>query len=109
MKRLLTGLLALCLATAPATSQENWRDEAVAYLLKEDAKTVVEAMFTQDISLWISVRDDGSRRDGLAEYFCLVLQDFMPADDMAIITIWDAAAMASDELKELGKSTCDLE
>lgn len=94
---------ALAAITVPALASE-WRDQAVEEILTEPK--VVEAMFTQDLSLWVSVRDDGSSRDGFAEYLCLVLSDFRPPDEPVIISIWDAAAMARDEMKRLGRNEC---
>lgn len=84
---------------------EDWRERAIP-IVKAEPK-VVDAMFSQRRSLWVSVKDDGGRRDGYADYICLTLSDAgMPAGDSVLITIWDAAAMARDELKELGKARC---
>lgn len=104
MKRFALALLAL-MQPAAAAADEAWRDKAVDLIRKE--KKVVEAMFTQNISLWVSVRDDGTNRDGYADYICLVLGDAgMPKGDFVIIRILDAAALAKEEMKELGRSEC---
>ncbi|WP_156334080.1 MULTISPECIES: hypothetical protein [unclassified Shinella] len=106
MKRI--GILALSLLLPLSVAADDaWRDKAIDLIRKE--KVVVEAMFPQRISLWVSVRDDGSRRDGLADYMCLLLSEAgMPKGDLVIIRILDAAALARDEMTELGKSECSL-
>jgi len=84
-----------------------WMEKAVGELRKE--KKIVEVMFPNGLStsLWISVRDDGSRRDGYAEYACLILiQSEMPMKKFTVIHIWDAAAMSRGEQKELGRYEC---
>ena len=101
------ALLAACILSTTAVSAHaaDWRDDGLAEV--EKTKVVVEAMFTQPISLWVSVQDDGTRRDGLAEGFCLDLYaSGMPVGESVIITIWDASAMAREDLVELGKFRC---
>lgn len=104
MRRFL--FIATFAAVAPAAhAEEAWRDKAVTMIGEE--KAVVEAMFPQPKSLWVSVRDDGSNRDGYADYMCLVLHDAgMPKGDFVVIRILDAASLARDEMKELGRSEC---
>jgi hypothetical protein len=102
--RTIAALLLVLGATQPSLA-EDWRDRAIP-IVKSEPK-VVDAMFSQRKSLWVSVRDDGSRRDSFADYICLTLSDAeMPTGESVIITIWDAAAMAREEMKELGKSSC---
>ena len=99
-----------CSAAVAQTADDSWRESAVQTVLEEPS--VVEAMFPNDApsSFWASVRDDGSRRDGLAEYLCLTLYDSgMPAGDFVVVRIWDAAAMAGGELREIGRFDCALE
>jgi hypothetical protein len=104
MKHLLISLGICAAISAPAAAQ-GWRDNAVA-AIKAEPK-VVDAMFTQDISLWVSVPDDGSRRDGLAEFFCLLVHESgMESSDFVIIKVWDAAAMARGDMREIGKTEC---
>lgn len=69
----------------------SWRLKAVDEVSKE--KLVFEAMFPNNStsSFWVSMRDDGSRRDGFAEYLCLVLKETgMPVGKFVTIRIWDA-------------------
>ncbi|MEO1985385.1 MAG: hypothetical protein ABGX47_01880 [Martelella sp.] len=99
-------IVVMMLIGATAASAADWRDAAVAEIAKE--KQVVEVMFSQPISLWALMYDDGSRRDGYAEYLCLVLfSSGMPKGESVIITIWDATAMVQGDMKRIGRFECD--
>ncbi len=105
MIRTLPFIAATTLASAPACAQD-WRDRATEMVIQE--KSVIDAMFTQPISLWVSMRDDLSRRDGFASYLCVLLLDAgMQPGDFVVIKIWDAAAMSREELKEIGRYECE--
>lgn len=95
---------------AVSAKDQSWREKAVAEITADEPK-IVEAMFPSDArnSFWASVRDDGSRRDGFAEYLCLALHEHgMPKGDFVVIRIWDAGAMARNEMKEIGRFDCQL-
>lgn len=86
-------------------SAQDWR-ENLTNMARNESVTV-EAMFSQDVSFWVSVQDDGSSRDGLADYFCLLTYDAgRPEGESIIISIWDAAAMARGEMERLGRARC---
>lgn len=100
----------LLAGSASAQVDNSWRERAVQVIA--DEPTVVEAMFPNDApnSFWASMRDDGSRRDGFAEYLCLVMhQHGMPKGKLVVIRIWDAAAMAKSDMREIGKFNCMLQ
>lgn len=74
-----------------------------------DEPKVVEAIFPNNSSnsLWVSMFDDGPRRDGYAQYVCQILRDHgMPSNKLVVIRIWDATEMARENFKELGKHEC---
>ena len=51
--------------------------------------------------------DDGSNRDGYAQYLCLILREHgIPSNKLIVIRIWDAAEMARENFNELGKHEC---
>ncbi|CDZ60471.1 Hypothetical protein NGAL_HAMBI2605_10410 [Neorhizobium galegae bv. orientalis] len=107
MKRLIIGLVVAGFTGVPVQAGEPWMDASVAALSKE--KKIREVLFSNDrsTSLWISVRDDGSRRDGFAESACVTLMESgMPVGAFTVIRIWDAAAMARGEQRELGRFEC---
>lgn len=85
----------------------SWMNAATESVLSD--RVVVDAMFPNgaSTSFWASVRDDGTRRDGYAQSICAALhQSGMPAGAFTVIHVWDAAAMARNELKELGRAEC---
>lgn len=105
------GCLAFAMFASPAMAQDNWRTNTLDAIAADDP-SVVEAMFPEDAphSFWVSMRDDGTRRDGFAEYLCLVLhQHGMPKEDLVVIRVWDAAEMARGQMKELGRFDCKLQ
>jgi hypothetical protein len=100
---LLTGLLAFASPVAAA----DWQDKATG-LIRSEPK-VVEAMFPNESSgsFWASVRDDGSRRDGFAQYLCVVLFEAgMPVGQSVVIRVLDAAALVRGEMVTLGRYDC---
>ncbi|MDZ7822946.1 MAG: hypothetical protein U5K75_02170 [Ahrensia sp.] len=104
IKRFCTLSLLLALTTS-AYATENWRDKAVE-LAKLDPK-VRDALWSQDISFWIGVDDDGTNRSGFAEYFCFVLRDAgRPDGEFVAITLWDHASILNNSPKQLGKAIC---
>lgn len=97
---------ALSIATM-AFASEPWMDKSIAALHEEPK--IVEVLFNQDSaqSLWISVQDDGTRRDGFAEYACVILHDSgMPIGGFTVIHIYDAKFMAAGEMNEIGRFDC---
>lgn len=102
---ILTAIAALLYSSFAVADETDWRQTAVDQLSEERA--VVEAYWSQNMSLWVSVVDDGSRRDGLAQYVCLVLPGAgKPKDTFIVVTIWDHVQALRGELVELGKAEC---
>lgn len=97
-------VIAFTLISLPAAAQD-WRDAALTELAAESV--VVEAMFAQDRSLWVSVRPDGSNRDGLASYFCLITSDAgRPQGEFVVVRVLDAYRLANDEMETIGRAEC---
>jgi hypothetical protein len=111
MKPVMVALLSLACAGGARASDavEEWQREATARVLKENKRKVVEALFPNEAptSFWVSVRDDGKRRDGFAEYLCLEVRRGRPATGLTVIRIFDAAAMARGKMRELGRHDCE--
>ncbi len=59
------------------TTKPNLEDAKKAYLekIRKDEPKVKEVIITEANILYISVVDDGTKRDGLASYFCETLRD----------------------------------
>ena len=97
-------LAAVALISFPAAAQD-WRDAALSEIAADDL--VVEAMFPQDRSLWVSVRPDGTNRDGLAEYFCvLTSMAGRPAGEFVVVRVLEAYKLANDEMETIGRAEC---
>ncbi|MCR9123019.1 MAG: hypothetical protein NXH91_12180 [Phyllobacteriaceae bacterium] len=98
-----TAILASCSNTVFA--DESWRETALT-LANEEAK-VRDALWSQDISFWIAVDDDGTDRSGYAQYICLLLsQAGRPQGEFVSVTVWDYASMATQSPKRLGRANC---
>ena len=110
MKRVAVSLGALMAVASAASADDEWKNEpwrvkAVEVLLEEP--TVSAALWSQEISFWIAVPDDGSNRRGFAEYTCLLLNKAgKPEGYFVSITVLDQAAMLAGDLKQLGKAPC---
>jgi hypothetical protein len=105
LKYLLAGAFTLLPPIGQAQELKPWQDIALE-LVRNEAR-VLDAMWSQSISFWVAMADNGSRRDGYAEYICFILADAgMPDGTFVSISIWDAATMNSNKLKKLGQANC---
>lgn len=105
MRLALAVILGLVMSVGSAAGEEAWRENAIT--LAKAEKKVIDATWAQAISFWVSVADDGTRRDGFAEYLCLVLTEAgRPAGEFVVVKVWDHAAMVKDNLKEIGRAEC---
>lgn len=100
-------IFAASLASAATADQLTpWQEQAVVLALEEPK--VLDATWSQSISFWISVADDGSPRDAYASYICLLLnQAGKPQGELVSVTAWDAATAASNNPHQLGKANCN--
>ncbi|MEL7454318.1 MAG: hypothetical protein AAGJ50_13210 [Pseudomonadota bacterium] len=96
----------IAMFAVPAAADEAWRDEAVK-LAKEEPK-IRDAMWSQSISFWITLDDDGTDRSGYASFVCLLLnQAGKPEGNFVIVTAWDHVSTATNNPKQLGKAQCN--
>ncbi|APX70520.1 MULTISPECIES: hypothetical protein [Brucella] len=103
---LIAGLLALTPTLAFAeTELADWQKAGLEKIKEE--KKVRDAMWSQGISLWVGLDDDGTNRRGFGEYICLVLnQAGRPKGKFVSVSLLDHAAFMRGEHKELGKAVC---
>jgi hypothetical protein len=101
MRRLITAAAMLASTAAHA----GWQETAIQEI--EAEPKVVEAMFQNGGRvLWVSMQDDGTSRDGFADYLCLILSEAgRPEDQGVTVRIWDASVMR-DELRQIGEGRC---
>lgn len=100
-------LIIACFLTLFATTSfaESWRETATKDALAEPK--IHSAQWPQEESFWIAVDDDGTRRDGFAEYTCLVLAlAGKPQGEIIIVTVVDHNSSLQGNFKELGKKAC---
>ncbi len=108
MKSFAFGIVFLALSGGRvALADDGWRADYLGLIQKEAG--VVEAAWPNNSvgSFWVSVLDDGTPRDGLAQYFCLLRGDVgAPETARFVISIWDAKAMAMGDLRKIGSTNC---
>lgn len=91
-------------ASAPADDEawraDPWREKAIAGIRNVSPK-VTDATWSQPISLWLEVRDDGTDWAKAGRSFCLTLDGAgRPKDDPVYVSFW-----LQDEV--VAKITCD--
>lgn len=101
---LVGGVLALVLMLWIATSDspanpEGW-SQLPSYVMQNEA-SVKKARIEQD-ELWIEMDDDGTRRDGFAEYLCQTVKDSFSFDRYPEIIIFTPGLG-----KVIGRANCE--
>lgn len=111
MKRIILAAVLAGLAMPALADDESWKNEPwrlkTSELLKQE-KSVIDHTWSQDISLWVGRKNDGTRHDGFAEYICLVMhnQAGKPRDQLVVVHILDYAQFMAGEHVRLGKKVC---
>ena len=84
------------------------RQEITDYFLSDKEPTVLDATWTTDKIFKIGVKDDGSRRDGFAEYACGEINNQFNAKEQGIwIQVIDYnKLMKTKEWTKLGEAHC---
>ncbi|MGQ7959900.1 hypothetical protein ACUTAF_19645 [Pseudomonas sp. SP16.1] len=106
--RLITIILAAALtAPALATAKPNQaQNDFITYLVKSgEEPKVKDAVWMTDRNLYVGVIDDGSSRDGFAEYICSVADDH--GLKPSLVKIIDIVKVSrTGKFVELGKTYC---
>lgn len=90
-----------------AQKLKPWQAKALELIKKE--KKVVKAKWRRPGAnvLHVAMQSDGSRRDGFAQYLCMVLPDAgAPKGELKTIFIYDPAAYKSDSGSTMGLAAC---
>ncbi len=100
-----TTVLAMAVPSAQAAPSQAQRDFAT-YLVKSGKEPKVkDATWATDRNLYVGVIDDGSRRDGFAEYICSVADDHGLRPEL--VKAIDVVKVArTGKFVELGKAYC---
>lgn len=101
-------IFAALLYSVPASAETApWQTAAIADITTEPK--VVEALFPNDstASFWVSVHDDGTPRDGFAQYLCTSLTFAgKPESVRTVVRVLSASDMARGKSTVLGKTDC---
>ncbi len=90
---------------AKEKATKEWQEKAIKLAVAEPK--VYEAMWSQSISFWVLMDDDGTDRRGFADYICILLNDAgKPEGEFVVVTIWDRVSTATDSPRKIGKSQC---
>ena len=71
---MIVGMLALSANAIAGNYSKNYQ-EVIKYFISSAEPQVKDAVWTQENFLYLGVYDDGSKRNGYAQYACLVLND----------------------------------
>lgn len=84
------------------------RQEITDYFLSDQEPTVLDATWTDDKVFKIGVKDDGSRRDGFAEYACGEINNQFNAKEQGVwVQVIDYdKLMKTKEWTKLGEAHC---
>lgn len=106
--RLFAAALALSLsAQLQAESYGGLHDRAVAHFMSTAEPRVKDALWTTPRILKLGMIDDGSRRDGFAEYACQVLVDMGFKGEGVSVQIIDIVKVTRQgKWVRLGKANC---
>ena len=84
------------------------RQEITDYFLSDEEPTVLDATWTDDKIFKIGVKDDGSRRDGFAQYACEEINNQFDAKEQGVwvqVVDYDKL-MKTKEWSKLGEAHC---
>ena len=91
-----------------STTENTHNSKALIEIKKE--KKVVEAIITESDVIYVSVNDDGTNRNGYAEYLCQLLKEFKAkANRVKIIKVGSSDSPNKDNAYGilLGESNCN--
>lgn len=81
--------------------------EIIEYFKGDDEPNVLDALFPYS-TLKLGMHNDGSNRDGYAEYACQVLQSDFGIKETVTVTIIDIDKLVStDKWETIGKANCN--
>jgi|GEM_PF-2022734 len=84
------------------------RQEITDYFLSDEEPTVLDATWTTNKTFKIGVKDDGTNRDGLAEYACNMINlDFNGSGQEVTVQVIDyPKLMSTNKWVKLGEVQC---
>ncbi len=82
------------------------KEDAESYFKSDKEPKVKDAKWTSDTLFKVGVLDDGTRRDGYAQYVCSVLKDDFKISKVDVHVIDIAKLAATGEWVKLGEAVC---
>ncbi len=106
MRLIVFATLLIC-TTATYLCAESGKEALVKHFQGSAEKTALDATWKSSTVFAVGVRDDGTRRDGYAQYVCLVLPDFGLSPAGTLIQIIDVVKLNSTgNWVTLGQTFC---
>jgi hypothetical protein len=92
---------------ASADTYSAQHEKVKGLFQSNEEKTVKDAVWTSDDIFKVGVIDDGSRRNGYADYVCQVLYDYGFKDKKVWVQVIDIVKLTRDgDWVKLGESHC---
>ena len=102
MKCLILSAILLIIFLTPAFADE-YKDALAA--IQSEPKVINAAWGATPASIFVGVHNDGSNRNGYAQYICLLIRQH-GVNGSTVIHILDAIQMSNNKKVELGKFIC---
>ncbi|SNY91430.1 hypothetical protein SAMN04515647_1651 [Cohaesibacter sp. ES.047] len=100
-------LAALILSTSTQAAElAQWQQDALKLIKSE--KKVIDARWKDPVvnAMHVTMASDGTRKDGYAEYLCMLFPDVGAPKDLKTITIYDDAAYKAGGVQSIGMAAC---
>lgn len=109
MKKICTLLMAIiCASPVIANELDAKREKVRHYFIGDDEPRVKDAIWTPPTTFKVAVKDDGTPRDGFAEYVCLVLSDSGFKGQGVLVRVVDIDKLVrTGEWVNLGTAKCE--
>lgn len=109
MKKILLLISTLLLSqSAFADNLDKSRDEVKQIFISKQEPTAIDAIWTSDTVFKVGVHDNGSSRDGYAEYVCQVLYEHGFKGKNVLVRVVDIDKIVqTGEWVNLGTAQCN--
>ncbi len=94
----------------PTSKKDTSKEKAkiITYLLSAKEPKIKDALWSSDRVLAVGVFDDGSNRDGYAQYLCMILYDYELKGERIYIKVIDFSKVVQKKgFIKLGEAFCE--
>lgn len=107
MKAIITFFIVLMISGSFSKVQAGGRNAIVKHFQGPAEKVALDAVWKAQNVFAVGVKDDGSSRDGYAQYVCLALPDFGISPGGIAVQIIDVVELKNTgKWKKLGTARC---